>query len=180
MATFLTATSERPQPPRNSGASSPSRVEDAQFPGVDACDALPNGVVAADVMKAALQKSHDRYERRGETNSLSLGHEGGGEVGGSFVHKYGRPGSARKTRKTHRNHPHAIDAPSSWSRPASPDSRPRREAELRYVPKLPWLRGLGSGRGPRGPVAVRESKNAKKEGALRVRIAVLCVPGSNG
>ena len=55
MATFLTATAERPQPPRNAGASSPSRVEDAQFPGVDACDALPNGVVAADVMKAALQ-----------------------------------------------------------------------------------------------------------------------------
>ena len=55
MATFLTATAERPQPPRNAGASSPSRVEDAQFPGVDACDALPNGVVAADVMRAALQ-----------------------------------------------------------------------------------------------------------------------------
>ena len=41
--------------------------------------------------------------------------------------------------------------------------------------------GLGSARGQlRGPVAVCESKNAKKEGALRVRIAVLCVPGSNG
>ena len=54
MATFLTATAERPQPPRNAGASSPSRVEDAQFPGVDACDALPNGVVAADVPQASL------------------------------------------------------------------------------------------------------------------------------
>ena len=108
--------------------------------------------------------------------------EGGCEVGGSFVHKNGhRPGGAKIDEEEHRNHPHAIDAPPSWSRPASPDSRPRREAELRHVPKLPWLRGLGSGRGQlRGPVAVRESKNAKKEGALRVRIAVLCVPGSNG
>ena len=79
----------------------------------------------------------------------------------------------------HRNHPHAIDATSSWSRPASPDSRPRREAELRYVPKLPWLRwsGFGKRAAACGPVAAGAKKNAKKEGARRV----LCeLPGSNG
>ena len=39
------------------GASSPSRVEDAQFPGVDVCDALPNGVVAGDAMAGAAARA---------------------------------------------------------------------------------------------------------------------------
>ena len=47
----------------------------------------------------------------------------------------------RSTRKTHRNHPNAIDATSSWSRPAPPDSlgtdmRETRVA-IRYLPKFP-------------------------------------------
>jgi len=79
----------------------------------------------------------------------------------------------------HRNHPHAIDATSSWSRPASPDSRPRREAELRYVPKLPWLRWSGfgkraaawSGRGwCEKKCKKRRSTTCANSGAMRTRI----------
>ena len=115
--------------------------------------------------------------------SFSGAPEGGCEVGGSFVQKNARA-APRSTRKTHRNHPHAIDATSSWSRPASPhptaDHGERPSCDI--FPSSPSQGGLGSARGQlHGPVAVRESKNAKKEGALRVRIAVLlCVPGSNG